>query len=197
MIALRSEREMNANLGLATDFVSRVFSWIFSKIVLTCYRWFFVDPLRRLYFRGPYLMGYGFWGGKSSREICTRMHDVMSDVWDTRQDLCDAAVEAKFESFLVACEVFLYALTLFAIASFVWTALKTHYANRETERIVVRAVETISEALARGMMRSSAREREEEEEGEGEEERQPSDDGDRPRSPVLTRRRNNRKTRQS
>lgn len=186
---------MNANQGLtagAIDCVSRIFSWIFSKIVLTCYRWFFVDPLRRLYFRGPYLMGYGFWAGKSSREICTRMHDVMSDVWDTRQDLCEAAVEAKFESFLVACEVFLYALVLFAIASFAWGALKSHYANRETERIVVRAVETISEALVKGMTRG-IRKKHEESEPSDEEDESTSDEEESVRVPAMTRRRNGHK----
>lgn len=139
------------------DATCRVFSWIFSKIVLACYRWFFVDPLRRLYFRGPYLMGYGFWGGKSAREICTRAHDVMSEVWEVRQDLCEATVEAKFEAFLVGCELILYGFVAFAVISFGWNALKNHYSNQSTERMVVKAVETLANALDQRQRRREKR----------------------------------------
>lgn len=125
-----------------------ILTWIFSKTVLVAYRWFFVEPLRRLYFRGPYLMGYGFWAGKSDQEICTRAHDVMQEVWD-RQDLCQKAVEAKFESFLVGCEVLLYLFFLFAILSFVWNLVKTKYTGHETERVMISVAEAFVDAMDR------------------------------------------------
>ncbi len=98
----------------------------------TAYLLFFVEPLKRLYFQGPFLGGYGFWAGKSTKEICLRGHDVAEDVWESRLDLCEAAVEAKFASFIVACETFAYLIAVVTVVWFTLSVVRERLAKRNS-----------------------------------------------------------------
>lgn len=93
------------------------------------YRGLFVFPLRRLYFRGPYLMGYGFWAGKSEHEICVRMHDVNEVVWNDAL-ICHEAVESRFRSFLVGCETLIYLLVVTHLLLLLYAWIKARIIDR-------------------------------------------------------------------
>ena len=70
--------------------------------------------LRELYFVGPRLKGYGFWGGLPPADICAQLTMTSADVWrGTAAVQCTTLVEQYFQAFYVGSYTLFYALTLY------------------------------------------------------------------------------------
>lgn len=65
---------------------------------------FLIDtPLHDLYFNGPLLYGYGFWGGTAKEEICTTLSPgTTAFFWSNNSDQCDSVLDMRFNAFKVA-----------------------------------------------------------------------------------------------
>lgn len=68
----------------------------------------FVDPLRTLYFNGPNVHGYGFWGGVQAADACAQLTGVSALVWDVQAVACHDLLERNFFSFSVVVTFALY-----------------------------------------------------------------------------------------
>lgn len=101
---------------------------------------FVETPLRALYYSGPLLHGYGFWGGTPLEEVCaTLMPGTSGLFWLQHVSQCKEVVETRFRAFLTAASMLIYALVvykLFAAACFYFfvcrpllrtPALTSHY----------------------------------------------------------------------
>jgi hypothetical protein len=75
-----------------------------------------VAPLNSLYFRGPQLNGYGFWGGATAETICAAMlPGSQASFWAVHADECHALLYQRFDSFCVAVQTVVYMLFMFKL----------------------------------------------------------------------------------
>lgn len=73
------------------------------------YRW----PYEMVYWKGPSLYGYGFWGGATSEDICMTYTGVPSKHWNQNGvAMCEEMKERYFTAFFIAIH------TLFALGFF-------------------------------------------------------------------------------
>lgn len=54
-----------------------------------------------LYFSGPTLGGYGFWGGKEPADICQELTGISSSHWAEHPDPCYEKLTANFNAFRI------------------------------------------------------------------------------------------------
>lgn len=82
----------------------------------------FVTPLRGLYFNGPALGGYGFWGGADPADMCAQLTGVPASTWSVgpMSGQCDALLERHFRAFAWAVCFSVYAWGAYSVASLVW-----------------------------------------------------------------------------
>lgn len=66
-------------------------------------------PLRTLYFHGPNIRGYGFWGGIADSDMCAQLTSVSSLMWDSQAAACRDLLERNFAAFYTAVLSALYA----------------------------------------------------------------------------------------
>lgn len=94
-----NDNNANNNIQILTNpFIRRIFYG------------FIEVPLMELYFKGPWLYGYGFWSGKSSTRICAELTDVPEDHWIQNVNTCTNLIERHFEAFIVFIYFILYVL---------------------------------------------------------------------------------------
>lgn len=81
------------------------------KIMLVAHGNLLVDgigaPLRWLYLFGPSLLDWGFWEGKTSADICSRLTGVAAAFWerDHNRGQCLELIEAKIRAFSIGVVV--------------------------------------------------------------------------------------------
>lgn len=73
----------------------------------TAYKGLVVAPLRRLYYHGPAMGGYGFWNGREPSDICAAYFQT-GTFWTNNMQACVDGIEKNFEAFMVAVEVLVY-----------------------------------------------------------------------------------------
>lgn len=71
-----------------------------------------MELLRALYFDGPTLGGYGFWGGADRFDVCHDMTGVDSSFWARNVDECGTMLERRFHAFLIGSGAALAATAL-------------------------------------------------------------------------------------
>lgn len=74
-----------------------------------------VDPLRTLYFYGPNVHGYGFWGGVEAADACAQLTGVSALVWDVQTVACHDLLERNFFSFSVVVMAAVYLWLIYKV----------------------------------------------------------------------------------
>jgi hypothetical protein len=75
-----------------------------------------VKPLQILYFQGPNIRGYGFWGGISEVDACAQLTGVSALVWSVQTKACAELLERNFVSFSTAVFIGAYVCALYSLA---------------------------------------------------------------------------------
>lgn len=89
--------------------------------------WFvIIYPLRRLYFDGPDVHGYGCWGGKSSPDICSQITGVDATFWVQNSDDCQIVLERKFVAFYIGTMTIFILIFIYSTINFLSTWLWYH-----------------------------------------------------------------------
>lgn len=79
------------------------------------------EPVRRLWLRGPWLGGYGFWNGRDPAYICAHLSTLSTaSVLERPQD-CKELIERQFDSFMVGFEFLLYVAVVYVALRIVAT----------------------------------------------------------------------------
>jgi hypothetical protein len=77
------------------------------------YGYLVINPLRKIYLFGPAVFGFGFWQGLPAPEICSHITNYSETFWRDNYPDCKALIDAKFYSFQITIEAFLYFLLLY------------------------------------------------------------------------------------
>lgn len=94
---------------------SGLFRMLASLVTLTI-----ILPLKGLYFHGPTLGGYGFWGGVNPADACAQLTGISATVWldsPTQALQCDALLDRKFTSFAWTIMISTYLWLLYKLVS--------------------------------------------------------------------------------
>lgn len=83
-------------------------------------------PFRRLWLKGPWLGGFGFWNGRDPAFICSHLSFMPMSEFADRPASCQALMEMQFDSFMVACEFAIYVLVLYALLRTIFTLAFYH-----------------------------------------------------------------------
>ena len=84
-------------------------------MISTIYNVLILNPLRKLYFHGPTLNGWGFWGSKTRAQICYALTPTSELFWETHRAECDLLIEQHFYGIQVSVESLLH-VTLIYVA---------------------------------------------------------------------------------
>jgi len=75
-----------------------------------------MQPLKQLYFRGPLLHGWGFWGGAAPESVCAAMlPGSHTSFWQDHLGECEVLLHQRFDSFSIAVHIVVYILLLFKV----------------------------------------------------------------------------------
>lgn len=87
--------------------------WVYHRLLIA--------PLKKLYFGGPLIYGYGFWGGKEQADMCSELTNVEAKFWlaSPGREECSALLEKQFSAFLIAAETALYLWLVYRCLTFV------------------------------------------------------------------------------
>jgi hypothetical protein len=88
------------------------------KFLLQVYRWLLIAPLQKLYFGGPQVYGWGFWGGRARADMCAELTSYDAYFWHQHAAECDQLLERQFGAFLIAIETLLYLYLLYKAVGF-------------------------------------------------------------------------------
>jgi hypothetical protein len=95
---------------VATTAVRSVLTFVHHAVV--------VAPLKQLYFQGPVLHGYGFWGGVATEDMCASMTPgTTAAFWFKNKDDCSHLVDLHFQSFLISVQTIIYLVTLYKLVN--------------------------------------------------------------------------------
>lgn len=99
-----------------------------------CYYTFFVYPLHSLYFNGPLLNGYGFWGGTKQEDICAAIFKGTSALfWMEHENDCTTLLISRFNAFLISVQFFIYVVCIYRIVS--WCSFRFFILNPTIHRL--------------------------------------------------------------
>lgn len=89
----------------------------FTSITLWIKDYFFLGPLKRLYFFGPDLkslgiINVGFWNGLTNSEICAKLTSIPESHWDQNSETCNERIDRQFMAFVIIIEFSLYICTM-------------------------------------------------------------------------------------
>lgn len=135
----------------------KVFIWL-EHVVYHAHYVFIEKPLQQLYFNGPAIHGYGFWGGLAREDMCASVTPGTSAVfWATHTQDCDVLLRQHFLAFLTAVEFLTYAFYLYRILS--WFFFRTFVMNPTLSRLerLVEAHATTTELIKARKASSSGR----------------------------------------
>ena len=82
--------------------------------------YFWVEPLRTWYFKGPFLGGWGGWEGMLPIDICAQITHVSSQLWQDSYQNCMLLLENKFNAFVISCYAFTYIFLALKIFNYLW-----------------------------------------------------------------------------
>jgi len=85
-----------------------------------------LHPLRRLYFEGPDVYGYGWWGGRAAPDICAQLTNVDAAFWTRNPDDCRTLLERKFVAFCLGMAAIMAAGAAYLIVQFLGSWLWYH-----------------------------------------------------------------------
>lgn len=113
---------------------------VLEHVVYRLHDVFIRRPLHSLYFNGPALHGYGFWGGISPEDACAVISpNTSAYFWISNMSQCDLILDKRFVAFLTAVEVLTY---MFYVYRFIyWFGMRVFIINP-----VMRRFETIISA---------------------------------------------------
>lgn len=77
-----------------------------------------LTPLRRLYFDGPRIYGYGFWKGAAAHDICASLTNHSSEFWLGHSAACQEIIAKDFNSIVVLVETIGYFAALYVLIGF-------------------------------------------------------------------------------
>jgi len=83
-------------------------------------------PLRRLYFDGPDVHGYGWWGGRAATDVCAQLTNVDAAFWARNPDDCRALLERKFVAFYLGAAAIAVAVGTYLVLQFFGSWLWYH-----------------------------------------------------------------------
>ena len=114
-------------------------------------------PLHDLYFNGPLLYGYGFWGGTAKEEICTTLSPgTTAFFWRNNSDQCDSVLDMRFNAFKVAVKFGVYLLCVYRLIH--WACFQLFVMRPMLKRVDgILHLQDQAEAAARSRSRSRAR----------------------------------------
>jgi hypothetical protein len=97
-----------------------VFTVKYGRLMLAPLQWvhttFILTPLHELYFHGPLLHGWGFWGGNAPETVCASMlPGSHASFWLQHLHDCDALLQQRFHAFSVGVHFVVYTLILFKL----------------------------------------------------------------------------------
>lgn len=78
-------------------------------------------PMHKLYFQGPTMHGYGFWGGAAPEDICAAVSNTSALFWMGHPGQCELVLLQHFTAFLVAVEVAGYVYAAYRMVSWAST----------------------------------------------------------------------------
>jgi len=106
----------------------------FLQFLYAVHEVFITRPLRSLYFNGPLLHGYGFWGGTRPEDICAGISTGTSSLfWMANTTQCNALLDQRFGAFLTAVQVVGYAFVLYRFLC--WFSFHFFVVNPTVNRI--------------------------------------------------------------
>lgn len=89
---------------------------------------FMIAPLHALYFRGPTLNGFGFWGGAAPETICAGLlPGSQASFWSLHMNECHVLLTQRFDAFYVAIQTCFYVffiLKLVQCLTFHWLVVQ-------------------------------------------------------------------------
>ena len=80
-------------------------------------------PLRTLYFHGPSLGNFGFWGGKAREDICSQLTLMPAKTWTKGFDMeeeCELLLQKKFNSFYISILFIFYVYFSYSLLSYMY-----------------------------------------------------------------------------
>jgi len=83
-------------------------------------RWLFLKPLKKLYFGGPSLGGWGFWEGAQEEDICASLTHVDAIHWSSSKEgaeMCQSLLDRKFTAFAVGITAMVTAAFVVAVTT--------------------------------------------------------------------------------
>jgi len=83
------------------------------------YNWLVVNPVRKLYFSGPVVYGYGFWGGREPEDICAELTGVSARHWSDNRERCVDLLEKQLYAVVIAVETFAHLWILYKVLNLV------------------------------------------------------------------------------
>ena len=118
-------------MGLMMQTVGGLWRGILQPMILWVDHACFRMPLRMLYFDGPELGGYGFWGGRPPEDVCAEMSGLSSRAALLNPDGCTELLERRFAAFLLCARLI---LLLYAVYK-TWNVLTVYYTVMRPMRI--------------------------------------------------------------
>ena len=107
----------------------------------------FVEPLRRLFLRGPRFLG--FWGGIEASELCARLSDVPASFWDAQEEQCRSVVDREVAAFVVGAEAAATAVVLALLLRIAWHRAVVEPAMRRTAAAFAASLPVSSSTFSR------------------------------------------------
>jgi hypothetical protein len=107
---------------------------------------FILYPLKKLYFEGPDIYGYGpFWGGRRQEDICAQLTGVDGKFWSSNPNDCGQLLERKFVAFLLGLMMTLTIMGCFWMIHLLGTIIFYHFCFvKPLKEIVQQACNTTS-----------------------------------------------------
>jgi hypothetical protein len=104
-------------------------------------------PLHSLYFKGPVIHGYGFWGGILPEDACAVISPGTSAYfWISNMSQCDLILDQRFIAFLTAVEVLTYLFYVYRLIY--WFGMRVFIINPVMRRIeTILSIDTTSRQL--------------------------------------------------
>jgi len=97
-------------------------------------RVFVETPLRHLYFHGPWLNSFGFWGGMATHDVCAHLTRTGAALWlssSHNSAECLDLVERHFQAFMTGANTLLYIATVYLLFTGGWGLCRDYWRLRQ------------------------------------------------------------------
>ena len=116
-VYLKKNQSLSELIDFFFSFLFYIFI-LFKNILHEIYNFIILNPLKKLYFNGPYKIG--FWQGLPNEDICSVITKTSSDIWRQVPDKCTQILRRNFESFHIMIVALLYSIILYRFFNYIY-----------------------------------------------------------------------------